>query len=180
MAVLPIILTAIVTVKVVLVLATCPCCLVKTVIHLWPTLLRSASLDILFHNTFESTNTHSTLAMPSQCVVSSKRVAAETGIWLRASMDLCVALEVMATNKTLLAMIASELTIAQMCLDVGLDVLLPAKFFAAIFVGAHILAIDWAWSFDELCNVIDRNVGVLDRSFDAGLKVEICDRNTPG
>ena len=86
-----------------------------------------------------------------------------------------MALEVMATNEALLAMVASELTISEMCLDMRFNVLFPAKLLAAVDISAHVLAVNWIWSFDELCNVIDRNVGVLNRSFDARLEVQISD-----
>ena len=114
MAVLSIILTAIIAgrVNILLILATGPHCLVKPIIHLWSTLLWPASLDILFYDTLEGTNAHSTLAMPSQCVVSSKRVAAQTWIWLGAGVNFRVPLQVMSTDEALLAVIAPELAVS--------------------------------------------------------------------
>lgn len=149
-------------IHVVLILPTSPGCLIETIIHFWSALLGSSSFDILLDYTFESANAHPTLSMSRQCVVSSERVAAETWIRLGPSMDLRMALQVMATNEALLAVIASKLPISQVCLNMGFDVLFPAKLLAALFVSAHVLAINRIGPFDELCNIVDGDIGILD------------------
>lgn len=114
MPVLTVILTSILTawLDMFLVMATSPCRFVNSIVHLRPSFLRPASLHILLNNTFKSTDAHTTLAMASQCVVSSKRVAAKTWVWFRSGVDLCMAFKVMTTNEALLAVVASELTIS--------------------------------------------------------------------
>lgn len=104
-----------------------------------------------------------------------ERVATEAGIWLGASMDLCMTFQVVTSNEALSAMIATELSITKMGLDMRLDVLFPAEALVAIFVLAHPLVIDWIWAFNELSNVIDGNVGLFDGCLDTRLKIEIGD-----
>ena len=62
-----------------------------------------------------------------------------------------------------------------MRLNMRLDVLFPAKLLSTVFKRAHVFAVDRIWSINELGNVIDGDVGVLDRSFDARFKIQICD-----
>jgi hypothetical protein len=55
-------------------------------------------------------------------------------------VDLCVALQVMLSDKALAASIALVLTIAKMSLNVGSDVLTTSEDFAATFIKAGPLA----------------------------------------
>lgn len=62
-----------------------------------------------------------------------------------------------------------------MCLNMRFDVLLSAEFLATILICAAVLAVDGIWPFDKLCNVIDRDISILNRSFYTRLKVQIRD-----
>ena len=77
-------------------------------------------------------------------------------------MDLGVAFEVVASNKALVAVVTAELTIAKMCLDVRLDVLFSAKFLVAVLELADPFVVTWVWSFDELSDVVESDVGLFD------------------
>lgn len=113
MTILPVILAPIITgrVDIVLVLATCPDCFVESIVHLRSALLGPSSLHILLDDTLEGADTHSTLAVSSQCIVSGKGVSTKTWVRLGAGVNLGMPLEVMTTNEAFLAMIAPKLAI---------------------------------------------------------------------
>jgi hypothetical protein len=92
-------------------------------------------------------------------------------------MDLSVSLEVVATNEALVAVIAFELTITKVGLNVRLNVLFAAETFVAILVSADPLVVRRLRTLDELRNVVNGDVGFLNGGFDAGLEVEIRDRH---
>ena len=60
----------------------------------------------------------------------------------------------MTTHKAFVAVVASELPITEMGLDMRLDVLFPAEFLAAIFVPADPFVVDRIRALDELGNVV--------------------------
>jgi hypothetical protein len=144
-------------------------CLIKALVHLWSVLSGSPSLDHLLDNTIKCANAHSSLSVPCQGVVTSKWVSTETRVRLAAGMYFGMAFQVVASNETFLAVVASELTIAKMGLDVGLDVLLPTELLIAILKFANPFVIHRVWSFDELRNFIQADVGLLNRCLNARL-----------
>ena len=115
--------------------------LVETIIHLRAMLARPATFDGLLDDTFEGTNTHASLAVSGESIMPGEGVAAETRVWLGAGMDLGMSLQVVTSNEALVAVVAFELTITKMSLDVGLDVLLAAETLIAVFVFANPLVV---------------------------------------
>ena len=63
-------------------------------------------------------------------------------------------LEIVSSDETLLAVVAAELPVTEMSLNVRLDVLLTTKALVAVVKFAGPLLVRWVWSFDELCNVV--------------------------
>lgn len=96
-------------------------------IHLWPILLRSSSLLLRPHCTWEAAATHTTLPMAGERVHTSKGASTEADIVLHAHVDLGVPLEIVLANEPLVADIADELAVAKMGLDMCADVLTTAK-----------------------------------------------------
>jgi hypothetical protein len=90
-------------------------------------------------------------------------------------VDLGVAFQVVASDEALLAVVTSELTIAEMSLDMGFDVLFPAELLVAVVELADPFVIDRIWSLDILRNVIQSDIGLFDRCLDARLEVKIGD-----
>ena len=90
-------------------------------------------------------------------------------------MDFGVTLEIVSSDKTLLAVVAAELSVTEMSLHMRLDVLFATKAFVAVFVLADPLLVDGVRPFDELCDVVKVDVGFLNGSTYAWLKVEVGD-----
>ena len=101
-------------------------------ITVWPCLLWSATLDLFLYYTLKSANTHPALAMPCQSIVPGEAVAASARVRFDPAVDLRVPLEVMLPNEALPAVIAAELSVTKMGLDMGFYVLLSAEFLIAL------------------------------------------------
>jgi hypothetical protein len=76
-------------------------------------------------------------------------------------MDLGVPLEIMASHESFVAVIALELPIIEVGLDVRLDVLLPAESLIAIVKFANPLIVQRIGPFYVLRNVIQGDIGLL-------------------
>jgi hypothetical protein len=75
----------------------------------------------------KATNTHAALAMASESILPGKSSVAGTLVRLVTGVDLGVTLQIMLSDKTLAASIAPELSITQMCLDMGANVFSPTE-----------------------------------------------------
>jgi hypothetical protein len=132
-----------------------------------------ASFDELSCHSINGTDAHSSLSVSSESVLSSKGITAKTRIWLGPRMNLCMPLEIMASHESFIAVIALELSIIKVGLDVRFDVFLPAKSLIAIVEFANPLVVHRIWPFYVQCNVIQRDVCLLDGSTDAWFEVEV-------
>ena len=92
--------------------------------------------------------------MASQGILSGKAVAARALVRLVATVNLCVTLEVMLSNEALAAVIALELAIAKMGLDVGTDVLLAPELLVASIKQTGPLAIAVILGADETLDIL--------------------------
>lgn len=154
---------------------SCPVCLVDSFVHLGPMLSWPAFLHHLLDYTLECSDAITALSVARQSIVARECIATEARIWLGTGVDLGVSLQVVAADKTLVAVIASELSIAEMGLHMGLDILFPSKFLVAFFILANPLIVNRIWSLDKLGNVIQRDVGLLDRGVHSRLEMQIRD-----
>ena len=147
--------------------------LVEAVFHLWSVFPGPTSLDVLLDHAIKCTNAHSSLPMPGQGVMAGEGVSAKTGIGLGACVNFGMSLEVMAAHEALLAVVTSELSVAEMSLNVGFDVFLATEFLVATFKIASPLVVHRIWAFDVLGNVIKTDVRLLDGGLNAWLQVEV-------
>lgn len=100
-----------------------------------------------------------------------KPVTARTHVWLDATMNLAVSLEVVLAYKTFVAMITAKLSVAKVGLDVRLDVFFAPKFLPATVVHAHPFLVNQVRTADEGCNLIRGDASVFDRCID--LEIEL-------
>ena len=135
----------------------------------------SATLGDLALNTTDGTDAHVSLSVSGKGVHSSEGVAARTGVWLCAGVDLGMSLQVMAADEPLVAVVALELAVVKVSLHVGFDVLLPAETLVTIIELTDPLAVIRIRALDVLSNVIQGDVCLLNGSTNAGLEVEIRD-----
>jgi hypothetical protein len=99
--------------------------------------------------------------MAGQSIMAGEAVSASTWVWLDTAVDLGVALQVMLSDKALAAMGALKLTISQMGLHVGLDILLATETLITLWEEAHPLLVDRVRAGNVMCNIIDGDAGVL-------------------
>jgi hypothetical protein len=145
-------------------MSSLPCSVgfVQAIFHLWSVLLGPSSLDNLLHNAVKCANAHSSLSMSCQGIMASKGIPTQTRMWLCAGVNFGVAFEVVAADEALLAVITSELPIAKMSLHVRFDVLLAAESLVATLECAGPFIVDWVGAFNELCNVVQGDIGLFD------------------
>ena len=93
---------------------------------------RPAAFDLFPDNPFKCSDAHSPLPMSRQSVVAGKCVTAEACVRFRASMDLGVPFQVVSSNETLFAVVASELSVTQVSLDMRLDVFFATKLLVTV------------------------------------------------
>ena len=124
---------------------------VHSIIHLRPVLAWSTSLDLFLDDTLESTNAHTSLTMSGQSIVSSEGVTAEAWVWFATSVNLGVTLEIMTPDEALAAVVTTELSITEVSLHVGLDVLFTTE--ALIAVLRMCRPICCRWGLDHRCTV---------------------------
>lgn len=144
-----------------------------TLIHFRTVLLRTAALRCLAHDTFVSSDAHPTLPVAGQGIVAGKNVPAKTFVGLVSSVDFGVTLEIVATHKALAAMIALELTVTQVCLDVRLDVLFSAEASPAACMEADPFAIPLVRAVDKRGNLIDCDTSLVDGCMDSVVEVKV-------
>jgi hypothetical protein len=77
----------------------------------------------------------------------------------------------MAPDKTLLAVVTSELAVTKVSLYVGFDVLFATEFLVAVVKLANPLVVHWIWAFDILRDVVKGYVGLFNRCLDTRLQV---------
>jgi hypothetical protein len=136
-------------------------------------LSRSATFDKLSCDPINCADTHAPLSVSSESVLPGECVAAETWIGFGASMNLGVPFEIVAAHESFVAVIALELPIVEVSLDVRFDVLLPAKSLIAIVEFANPLVVRRIRPIDVLCNVIQGNIGLLNGGANTWIKVEV-------
>lgn len=135
---------------------------IHAIFHLRSMLLGPPSLDDLLHNAIEGANAHSSLSMPRQGVVAGKRISTQTRMGFRAGMDFGVALEVVASDEALLAVITAELPVTKMGLYMGFDILFAAESLVASFIYAAPFVVNRIRTLDKLCNVVQADIGLFD------------------
>jgi len=82
-------------------------------------------------------------------------------VGLVTAVNLCVTLQVVLSNKALAAVVALELTVTKMGLDVSTNVLLAAELLVAPIEEAGPLAIAVILGTDELLDILRRDASVL-------------------
>jgi hypothetical protein len=88
---------------------------------------------------WKSTHTHAALTVSSQSIMSGKLTAACALVWLAASVDLGVPLEIVLTDEAIETDRTLKLAIVEMGLDVRLDVFFAAELLVAVFKSAGVL-----------------------------------------
>ena len=77
-------------------------------------------------------------------------------------MNLSMTLEVMAADEAFLAVVASELPITEVSLDMRLDVLLTTESLVAIFILADPFVVIGHWTVDELRDIVEADICFFD------------------
>ena len=90
-----------------------------------------ATLRHFLYDALKCPDAHPTLAVSGKCIVSGKRVSAKAWIWLNTRVDFSVSLQVVLSDEAFPADITAILPIAEMCLNMGFDVLFPPEPLAA-------------------------------------------------
>ena len=137
-----------------------------SLLHVWPVLPWSATLDHLAYDTIKSTNAHTALPMSCECMMPREAVAAFAWVWLDARVDLGMALEVVLAHEALLAGWTLILPVVEVRLYVTLDVFLAAKPFPTVFVCAYPFAVCGIGTFDVLGDVVQSYPSVCLGLFD--------------
>lgn len=132
--------------------------LVESIIHFRTMFPGSTTLDDLLDDSLKCTNAHTTLPMSSQGIMPGKGIATRTWVRFAAGVNLGMALEIVASDEAFLAMVATELSVTQMSLNMRLDVLFSAESLVAVFVLANPFVVSRVWPFNELCDVIEGDV----------------------
>lgn len=159
---------------------SCPARLFQPVIHLRAVLPRSTFLDHLLNNALKCANAIPSLAMACQSIMTGKCVAAQAWVWLGPGMDFGVSFEIVTSHKTLAAVVASKLSIAEVGLDMRLDVFFPAEFLVAVVIFAHPFVVNGVWPFDELGNVIQGDICLFDGSAHTRFQFKVGNREPSG
>lgn len=139
-------------------------------------LLGTAALCVFAHNALVSSDAHPTLPVTSQGVMTGEHVSTETFVGLVSSMNLSMAFQIVATDEALVAMIAFELAVTQVGLDMGLDILLPAKPSFTAWMEADPFAILGVRARDVRSDLIDGDTGLVDGCVDPFVKVQVVNR----
>jgi len=112
---------------------------------------RPTTLRLLFLDTFgttDPTNTCIALLVSGQRIHPGEAVAAFARVRLDSCVNLLVPFQVVLPYKTLIAVHAEKLSVAQVSLNMGLDVLLPTEPLSAFWVHAYPFLI-FVWPTDE-------------------------------
>ena len=104
-------------------------------------LARTTTSDLRTFKAWKGTVTDTTLTVARESVLSGKAVAARALVRLVTTVNLRVTLQIVLSNEALAAVVALELAIAKMGLDVGADVLLAAELLVAAIEETSPLAI---------------------------------------
>jgi hypothetical protein len=129
-------------------------------------LARTTTSDLRALKAGKSTITDPTLAVACESILSGKAIATGALVGLVAAVDLCVTLQVVLSNEALATVVALELTVTKMGLDVSTNVLLAAELLVASVKETGPLAIAVILGADELLNILRRDTSVLDASVD--------------
>ena len=92
-------------------------------------------------------------------------IAARAQMWLLPGMYLCMPFEIVLSHKSLVAMVAAPLTVAEVGLNMRTDILLASKQFVAAVICAHVSVI-LQWACDIRGNFIFCDTGLLINSID--------------
>jgi hypothetical protein len=138
----------------------------KTLRDVIVVLARTTASDLRTLKARKSTVTDSTLTVASESILSSKTIAARALVGLVTTVNLCVTLQVVLSNETLAAVIALELAITEMGLDMGTNILLATELLVASIKETGPFAIAVVLGADELLNILRRDASVLNASVD--------------
>lgn len=97
---------------------------------------RSSSLDLFTNGPLNGADADAALSMSSQGILASEGMAALAGMGFVSTVNLLVTLEVVKSDKALLAVSAKPLSIAKVGLYMALYILFSAKFFPAFRISA--------------------------------------------
>lgn len=120
--------------------------------------------------------TDTALTVAGQGVLSGEAVATGALVRLVAAVDLRVALQVVLADKAFTAMIALELTVAEVSLDMSTNVLLAAKLLVAAVEKASPLAIAVVLRANVALDFLSTDASV----FDTGVNVESLEHGFTG
>jgi hypothetical protein len=129
-------------------------------------LARTTASDLRTLEAGKSTVADPTLAVACESILSGKAIAAGALVGLVTTVNLCVTLQVVLSNEALAAVVALELAITEMGLDVGTDVLLAAELLVAPIEETGPLAIAVILGANEALDILGRDTSVLDASVD--------------
>jgi hypothetical protein len=115
---------------------------------------RATTSDLRALEAGKSTVTDSTLAVACESILSGETVAAGALVGLVTTVYLCVTLQVVLSDEALAAVVALELAITKMGLDVGTNVLLAAELLVAPIEETGPLAIAVILGADEALNIL--------------------------
>lgn len=100
--------------------------------------------------------------------MTSEGIATRTLIALPARVYLRVPLQIVSAHESLHAVVTAKLSVAEMGLDVRLNVFLATESLVTIFKSTDVLVVHGVRSFDVLCYLVQRDVGFFNRSVDTG------------
>ena len=108
--------------------------------------------------------------------MAGENVSTEALVGLVSRVNFGMAFEIVTTDEALAAVVALVLAVTQVGLDVGLDVLLPAKPSLAARVETDPFAILGVRTRDVRSDLIDGDPGLVDGCVDPVIKVQVVNR----
>lgn len=133
----------------------------------------SSAANVFSNGTREGATAHSPLFMSSQGIMTCKTVAAFAGIWLHAGVDFGMAFQIMATDKTLAAVVTFKLPIPKVSLDVRFNIFLSAEAFVTSGECANPFAVGWIRPLDICSDLVKCDAGLLNGSIDGSVEIQV-------
>ena len=145
-------------------------------VHVWALLLRTTALGLVFWCLLiprQGSLTHAALAMASECIVASEGRTTDASMWAIVLVDGGVTLHVVSTNESLEAVVALELAVVEVVLNMRTSVLTTleplvthlARLLLEEAVPLLVRIVLW-WVFDVALNNLWWDAGVDDASVD--------------
>lgn len=107
--------------------------------------------------------------MAGQRVVPGERVPAETLVRLVSGVNFGMSLEIVSTNKALIAVVTLVLAITKVSLNVRLDILLSSKPPLTSWVQADPFSVLGVWAIDVRGDFLQRDTGLCNGCLDPGV-----------